>query len=405
MHIINLLDETTIDQIAAGEVVDRPLNVVKELCENSIDAGATAITAEIKNGGIKFIRVTDNGIGIPKTEIPKAFLRHATSKIVNAKDLLNIHSLGFRGEALSSICAVSSVELITKEADSLLGFRYLIEGAKELLFEEIGAPNGTTIIVKDLFFNVPARRKFLKSDQTEGSYVADMMESLALSHPDISIDFIHNNKHIFSTSGNGSIEEVIYRIYGKDVKEKLIDFRIDSENLSINGFLGKPEINRSNRNFENIFVNGRFVKCDILQKAVEEGYKNFLMQHKFPFFVLYLNIDPKRIDVNVHPSKMEIRIEDSQDIYETIVENVKNKLSLIELIPEAVLEKENIVIDTVKAPEPFEINRRLSAYESLPKKELKISRDFEDISFESEDAEAKVPVEETKAEEAVASEE
>ncbi|MCF0144979.1 MAG: DNA mismatch repair endonuclease MutL, partial [Eubacterium sp.] len=271
MHVINILDETTIDQIAAGEVVDRPLNVVKELCENSIDSGATAITVEIKNGGCSFIRVTDNGMGIPKEEVRKAFLRHATSKITDFNDLTSIKSLGFRGEALSSICAVSSVELITKVKSDLLGTRYLIEGSKELSFEDIGAPDGTTIIVRDLFYNVPARKKFLKSDQTEGSHVAGMMEHLALSHPEISVEFINNGKSIFQTPGNNNSMDVIYRIFGRDVKERLLPLSFDSEFISIRGYIGKPEMFRANRNYENIFVNGRFVECEIISKAVEEG--------------------------------------------------------------------------------------------------------------------------------------
>lgn len=373
MHTINILDELTIDKIAAGEVVEKPLNVVKELVENAIDANATSITVEIKEGGISLIRVTDNGMGIPKSEIPKAFLRHATSKIVDAKDLLSIHSLGFRGEALSSIAAVSSVELITKEKDKLLGTRYQIEGSKELLIEDIGAPDGTTVIVRDLFFNVPARRKFLKTSSTEGSYIGSMMEYLALSHPEVSIELINNNKSVFSTSGNNNIKEVIYRIYGKEVMDRLIEFDLVRDGFKCTGYLGKPEINRSNRNFETIFVNNRYVHCDVISKAVEEGYKNFLMQHKFPFTVLYLEMSPELIDVNVHPAKLEIRLNNEQLIYDELAKEVRRALSEYELIPRSYIDADNDsknksaedLISKVKNPEPFEIQRKVINNETL----------------------------------------
>lgn len=377
MSEIHILDEKTIDQIAAGEVVDRPVNVVKELVENAIDSGADSINVEIKEGGIKLIRVSDNGIGIPKSEIKKAFLRHATSKIIDANDLLSISSLGFRGEALSSICAVSSVEVITKEKQNLTGLRYVIEGSKEIELSDIGAPDGTTIIVRDLFFNVPVRKKFLKSPATEGGYIAEMMEHLALSHPEIAINFIMNGRVIFSTSGSNDIKEVIYRIYGKDIKDRLLSINTSNEYITINGFILKPEINKSNRSFENFFINGRYVQCDIVSKAVEEGYKNFLMQHKFPFVFLYLTINPKDIDVNVHPSKMMIRLNNQEKIYGIIVELIKNTLSQTELIPEILLEKEKN--DSVIMPkiEPFETTRKNMESNSAP---LKIKRPvFEDF--------------------------
>ena len=357
MTTINILDEETIDKIAAGEVVERPLNVVKELTENAIDSGADAITVEIKDGGSSLIRVTDNGCGVNKSQVKKAFLRHATSKIVKAEDLIKISSLGFRGEALSSIAAVSSVEMISKERDSLLGFRYHIEGSKEIELNDIGAPDGTTVIVKDLFYNVPARKKFLKSNQTEGAYVSDMMEHLALSHPEISIKFIINNKTLFQTSGNGNLKEVIYRIYGKEISEKLISLNVDNELFKVTGFLGKPEINRSNRNFENYFVNGRYVHCDVINKAVEEGYKNFLMQHKFPFVILSFSLDPQTLDVNVHPQKMDIKLSDGEKIYPVLVDAVKDALANISLIPSVVLEETKEEKISIKAPEPFESNR------------------------------------------------
>lgn len=389
MAKINILDKTTIDQIAAGEVVDRPLNVVKELTENAIDSGATAITVEIKDGGTTFIRVTDNGCGIDKGEIKKAFMRHATSKIVDANDLLCIRSLGFRGEALSSICAVSSVECISKTKDELLGIRYVIEGSKETDCQEIGAPCGTTFIVRDLFYNVPARKKFLKSNKTEGSYIVDLMEHLALSKPEISFKLIQNNKEVFYTTGNGNIEEVIYGIYGKDTQNKLIKFSIDEAGYKAYGFLGKPEINRATRNNEVFFVNGRYVQCNIMTNAVEEGYKNFLMQHKFPFAVIHFEFDPSSIDVNVHPSKMEIRIHDSKDIYDSIVINVNDALGQTELIPDIVLEKESEERASIKTPEVFEVNRiRLEnpdqeKPESKPRPALKIKRDYEENILEA----------------------
>ena len=360
MALINILDETTIDQIAAGEVVERPFNVVKELTENAIDAGASAITVQIKDGGIGFIRVTDNGNGITKSEIRKAFLRHATSKIKNANDLEFITSLGFRGEALSSICAVSKVQVISKEPDELMGFKYEIEGSCEKSFEDVGAPTGTTILVSDLFYNVPARRKFLKTPQTEGSYIGDLMEHIAMSHPDISVKFMNNQNTVFATSGNGDLLEVIFRVYGKDIKDKMIPFSFENEFISCNGYLGKPEVNRSNRNYESFFMNGRYVRCDVLERALEEGYKNFLMQHKFPFCVLHMNIDPSLVDVNIHPAKLTIRLHNSEVIYKDLAENVKNALTHIELIPKVNLDlnpQKEEEKEPIKAPEPFEVKR------------------------------------------------
>ena len=358
MAVIHLLSQNTIDQIAAGEVVERPRSVVKELTENAIDAGATAISVEIKEGGISLIRVTDNGSGIEKSEIRKAFLRHATSKIEDAQDLPHIHSLGFRGEALSSICAVSQMELITKTQEDFTGVHYQIEGGAECEFSEIGAPKGTTFLVRNLFYNVPARRKFLKQPQTEGSYVADLMEHLALSHPDISIKFIVNGQVRFQTSGNNQLKEVIYRIYGKEVTDHLIDFSLNGKSVHVRGFLGKPEQNRSNRNFEIFFVNGRYVHNDVLQKAVEEGYKQYLMQHKFPFCVLHFEFEPEDIDVNVHPAKMEIRLQHGAEVYAEIAAAIRDRLHEIELIPDVLLTEEKEQTPQIRqAPEPFEVNR------------------------------------------------
>ena len=334
MSKIQLLDSATIDKIAAGEVVERPSSVVKELVENAIDAGATSVTVEIKDGGISFIRVTDNGNGIPATQVKDAFLRHATSKIRTVEDLNTIHSLGFRGEALSSISAVAQVEIMTKQKDSLMGVHYCLEGGIEKDFSQVGVPDGTTILVKNLFFNTPARRKFLKTAATEGGYIADLCEHLAMSKPDIAFRFISNNQVKFHTSGNGNIREIIYRIFGKDFIQEIIPIQKKGDGIEIQGFLGKPTLNRSNRNFETCFINGRFVKSTFLYKAIEEGYKAYLMQHKFPFAVLYFTIDTEKVDVNVHPTKMDIRITDSQIYYNFIVDAIAETLKQQEMIPD-----------------------------------------------------------------------
>ncbi len=359
MPVINLLSQNTIDKIAAGEVVERPLSVVKELVENAIDAGASALTVEIKDGGISLVRVTDNGCGIEKGQVKKAFLRHATSKITSIEDLTHVGSLGFRGEALSSIAAVAQVEVVTKTANDLTGVRYSISGGNEEGVEEVGAPAGTTFLVRNLFFNTPVRKKFLKQPQTEGGYVADMMEHLSLSRPDISIKYIQNGQLRFHTSGNGDLREVIYRIYGRDITDALAPFTYNKEGLCMNGFLGKPKINRSNRNFENYFVNGRYVKNDILTKAVEEGYRPYLMQHKFPFFVMHFTLPGEMIDVNVHPAKREIRLKDGNILYDEISGAVRERLHELELIPDVRLTKEDegALLPAGKVPEPFEVRR------------------------------------------------
>ena len=292
MAFINELDKNTIDQIAAGEVVERPASVVKELVENAIDSGATAVTVEIKGGGIDMIRVTDNGSGIEKSQIRKAFKRHATSKLKTIDDLYSIHSLGFRGEALSSISAVAQVEMITKTSDDLTGIKYTIEGGEEKGFDEVGAPNGTTFIIRNLFYNTPARKKFLKTPQTEGSYIGDVMEHMALDNPTVSFHYINNKDDKFSTSGNGDLKELIYRIYGRDVSVSVRPINVSGDGIVMEGYLGEPSINRSNRNFEIFFVNGRYVKDKIISKALEEGYKQYLMMHKFPFAILHIRMDP-----------------------------------------------------------------------------------------------------------------
>ena len=339
MAEIRLLDSNTIDKIAAGEVVERPSSVVKELVENAMDAGADAITVEIRDGGCSFIRVTDNGDGIEKEQIRKAFFRHATSKISTAEDLYHIHSLGFRGEALSSIAAVSMVELITKTKDSLTGIHYRLDGGVEKEFSEIGAPEGTTMIARELFFNTPVRKKFLKTPATEGSYVSDLMEHMALSRPDVAFQFMVNGNVRFHTSGNGDLKEIIYRIYGREIAGQLLPFHAQMEGVSIDGFLGSPSVVRSNRNFEFFFVNGRYIRSPLLSKGLEAGYKAWLMQHKFPFALLHLTSDPENIDVNVHPSKMEVRFSDQPGLYAFLEEQVREAMHRREMIPDVKLDE------------------------------------------------------------------
>jgi DNA mismatch repair protein MutL len=361
MSIIHVLDEATINQIAAGEVVERPSAVIKELIENAVDAGSTAITAEIKEGGLSLIRITDNGGGIAKEDIPLAFQRHATSKIKTAEDLLSVTSLGFRGEALSSIAAVAQVELITKTQTSLNGYRFIIEGGEEKSFEEIGCPGGTTILVRNIFYNTPARRKFLKSSVTEAGYISDLMERLMVSHPDISFKYIVNGQVKLQSSGNHSMKDILYHVYGRDISKELLPVDFDSENLNITGFIGKPLINRGNRNFENYFINGRYIKSNVITKAIEEAYRPFLMQHKYPFTSLYLKINPSFIDVNVHPQKLEVRLHNNEEIYSLIHNVIRDTLSGKEMIPKVVLTKqEELKQPTQALPEPFEANRRKS---------------------------------------------
>ncbi len=376
MAEIKILSEDTIDKIAAGEVVERPMSVVKELVENAMDAGSTAITVEIKNGGIDLIRVTDNGQGIEAAEIRLAFARHATSKIRSAEDLTSLSSMGFRGEALSSIAAVAQVEVVTKTRAALTGIRYTIEGAMEKDFEEVGAPDGTTFLVKNLFFNTPVRRKFLKQPQTEGSYVAELLERLAMSRPDISFKFVQNGQVKFHTPGNGDLKEVIYRIYGREIANHLVPIEINEERLSLKGFLGKPEINRSNRNFEHYFINARYVKSKVLAKAIEDGYKQYVMQHKFPFVVLHFSMPAAEVDVNVHPTKMEVRFSDEQYVYKTVMQSIINTFRSKELIVNATFGKDTKeskkdsmpVYDKAKVPEPYMVQPVSKA--EIPRKEM-----------------------------------
>lgn len=356
MRKIAVLDQNTIDKIAAGEVVERPASVVKELVENAVDAGSTAITVEIKDGGISFIRVTDNGGGIPKDQVPLAFLRHATSKIQRVEDLLWISSLGFRGEALSSISAVSQMEVITKTPEALTGVRYIIEGGQEKALEEIGAPNGTTMLVRNLFYNTPARGKFLKTAMTEAGYVSSYIEQLALSHQNISFKYMVNGQTRLHTSGNANLKDVIYGIYGRDITRELLPVSIERPGISISGFIGKPVVARGNRNFENYYINGRYVKSKLLMKAIEEAYKPFMMQHKYPFVCLHYTIEGEAIDVNVHPTKMEVRFQNQGAVYNATYDMIQEALSGRELIPQVELEKKQAkpVQQKLSAPEPFE---------------------------------------------------
>lgn len=360
MANIQVLDQITIDKIAAGEVIERPSSIVKELVENAIDAKATAVTVEIKEGGISFIRITDNGCGIPKEEVPLAFLRHSTSKIRCVEDLSGISSLGFRGEALSSIAAISQVELITKTRECELGTKYVIEGGREKSLDDIGAPDGTTFLIHQIFYNTPARRKFLKTPMTEASHVNELMIRLALSHPEVSIQFINNGQKKLHTSGNEKLKDVIYHVFGRDIANNLleVDERIDGIHLT--GFIGKPLVSRGNRNYENYYINGRYVKSNIIAKSIEDAYKDFTMQHKYPFTVLHFQMDGQDLDVNVHPTKMELRFSNQQEVYNFVYHALKQALSEKELIPrielpeakKSVVEAEPSIERTEKKPEP-----------------------------------------------------
>lgn len=387
---IHLLSEETINRIAAGEVVERPVNVVKELVENSIDAGATAITIEIREGGKKMIRVTDNGCGIEKSQIAKAFERHATSKIRDDSDLTRLVSLGFRGEALSSIAAVAQVEMITKTRDSLTGIRatnqplngFSANEPVRLDMEEIGAPDGTSVVVRNLFYNVPVRAKFLKQPQTEAGYITDLVERQALSHPSISFHYRVDGKEKLHTTGNGDLKELLYRIYGREISKKVLPVKVSDGHYSLEGFIGRPEVSRSTRNFEIFFVNGRMLRSNTLSKALEAGYRTDLMQHKFPFAVLHLSVPTQEADVNVHPTKMEVRFSDPEAVFRFIDENVHDVLHSAELIPEEILETQaqerkrkrqeaeeaRRRLESEPHPEPFErarfVSEPLSSYGS-----------------------------------------
>lgn len=359
--MIKLLDKATIDKIAAGEVIERPSSVVKELLENSIDAGASSVTVEIKDGGISLIRVTDNGCGIPKDQVKTAYMRHATSKIEKVDDLSYISSLGFRGEALSTIAAVSQTEMITKTVESLTGIKYVVHGGEEIEYTEVGVPDGTTIVVRNLFYNTPARKKFLKSPMTEGSYINDLVLRLALSHVDISFKLIVNGQGKLDTSGNGNVRDTIYQLFGRDVTSNLIPVEHDSDDIKITGFIGKPVISRGNRGLENYFINERYIKSSIINRAIEEGYKTFIMQHQFPFTVLYISLPTDKCDVNVHPTKMEFKYDNERRLFETITHTVREALNHREIIPKDTIgkkEKQEPPRPAVKPAEPFETVRR-----------------------------------------------
>lgn len=370
--MIKVLSQETINKIAAGEVVERPSSVVKELVENAIDAGATAVTIEIKDGGLSFIRITDNGLGIEKDDVPTAFIRHATSKIMTIDDLIGISSLGFRGEALASISAVAQIECITKTAHDLTGLRYEIHGGKEIAKDEIGAPTGTTLIIRNLFYNVPARKKFLKTPTTEGSYITELVTRLALSKPEISFKYIINGTNKIATSGNGKLKDVIYHIYGKDVSANLLPIKRSIGAFSIEGYIGKPFVSKGNRGFEHYFVNGRYIRSHLVTKAIEEAYKSFVMVHKFPFTSFHLTLDSQKLDVNVHPAKMEFKYADGEELFEFVKESVREALLQKEMIPDVSLrskkEQKEITIERQRAsvqqiPEPFEQEARAKRYE------------------------------------------
>ena len=342
MANIQVLDQITIDKIAAGEVIERPSSVVKELVENAIDAGATAVTVEIKEGGISLIRITDNGCGIPKAEVPLAFLRHSTSKIRSVDDLTTVASLGFRGEALSSIAAIAQVELITKQKDSMLGTRYEIEGGVEKGVEDAGARDGSTFLIRNIFYNTPARRKFLKTAMTEAGHVNELMIRLALSHPEVSFEFINNGQTKLHTSGNGRLKDAIYSLFGRDIAMNLLEVNAEMDGIKVTGFIGKPLISRGNRNYENYYINGRYLKSNIIAKAIEDAYKEFIMQHKYPFTVLHFTVNGEDIDVNVHPTKMELRFSNQQKVYNFVYEAVKAAFHQKELIPKVELSEAKI---------------------------------------------------------------
>lgn len=361
--MIKVLDQNTINKIAAGEVIEKPSSVIKELVENSIDSGATAVTVEVKGGGLSFLRVTDNGAGIKKDEVKLAFLRHATSKLVTVEDLLSISSLGFRGEALASIAAVAQVEMITKTADDVTGLRYQIHGGKEISSEEIGAPGGTTIIVRNLFYNTPARKKFMKTDATETSYIYDLMCRICMSHPEISFKFIANGTDKLFTSGNGKLRDIIYHIYGRDITSNLLEINAENDYMKISGYIARPCISRGNRSFEGYYVNHRYIKSAVLTKAIEDAFRTFVMIHKFPFTEINFQVRPDLLDVNVHPTKMELKFANSQDIYSFTYNAIRETLLFKELIPDVAPGKDPKQEtfkqrDVGNAPEAFENKRR-----------------------------------------------
>ena len=369
MSKIHVLNQDTINKIAAGEVIERPMAVVKELTENAIDAGAGAITVEVKDGGKALIRMTDNGVGMNEEDVRLAFTPHATSKIDDAEDLLRVSTLGFRGEALASISSVSQLEMVTKTRNELMGCRYEADGGKERTLEAVGCPDGTTILVRNLFFNTPARLKFLKSSPTEAGYINTLIERLALSHPDISFRFINQNQTKLHTSGNGNLKDVIYHIYGKDITSNLLEVDASEVSCQVKGFIGKPIISRGNRNYMNYFINGRYIKSSTIHKAIEDAYQPYTMQHRYPFTVLHFTVVPELVDINVHPQKMEIRFSDAQGIYQSVYHAISEALKHREFIPEVSLaspasqpvpKKGQATAKPVREPEMFEKKRMQS---------------------------------------------
>ncbi len=399
--MIKLLDKTTIDKIAAGEVIERPSSVVKELLENSIDAHSTSITVEIKEGGISFIRVTDNGDGIPKDQVRTAYMRHATSKIDDASDLDSIASLGFRGEALSTIAAVSQTEMITKTAEDLVGVKYVIHGGDEIEYKEVGVPEGTTIVVRNLFFNTPARKKFLKTPMTEGSYINDLVLRLALSHPEIAFKLIINGQTKLDTTGNGKLKDVLYQLFGRDITSNIIEVNYESGDIKISGYIGKPFLSRGNRGLENYYINKRYIKSNIVNRAIEEGYKTFVMQHKFPFTALFIELPLDKCDVNVHPTKMEFKYDNEKALFEAVNRAVRDALAFKELIPKAEYSqtKGNVIRSVERPAEPFEKQRiapqtkvdgysaSYSILEQMKKHEEELKQDKTDVKAETKVAE------------------
>lgn len=328
MPSINILPKQVAELIAAGEVIERPASVIKELVENAIDAGSTAITVEIKNGGVTFMRVSDNGCGILREDVKKAFLRHATSKIAQQEDLDAIGTLGFRGEALASICAVSRMEVMTRSADEQTGTLYRLEGGEETLFQEAGCPQGTTFVVRDLFYNVPARMKFLKKDVAESNSIATLMDRIALSHPEIGFTFIRDGKQMLKTSGKGDLKTAIYQVFGRQLSESLLPVQYQYQGVALSGFVSKPvSANRASRNMQIFFVNGRYVRSKTAMAAIEQAYKGFIMVGKYPACVLMLDMDCGSLDVNVHPAKLEIRFTNERPVYECVYHGVRMALS------------------------------------------------------------------------------
>ncbi len=403
MGMITLLDQATIDKIAAGEVVERPSSVVKELVENAIDAGSTAVTVEIRDGGTSFIRISDNGCGIDASDIKTAFLRHSTSKIRSVEDLLTIHSLGFRGEALSSISAVSMVELLTKTKDAVCGIRYVIEGGMEKTIEDAASPDGTTFFVRNLFYNTPARKKFLKSPMTEAGYIHELMIRLALSHPEVSFKFINNGQTKLHSSGNDKLKDVIYQVYGRDISNNLVEIDTEEHGIRIRGYIGKPGVFRGNRNFETYFVNGRYIKSSIIAKGIEDAYKGYLMQHQYPFCVLQFEMDGSTLDVNVHPTKMELRFSNQQALYDFVFRSVREGLDRKEYIPQVTVDEPKSVADakkTAKKTEPADAKPKqpvVKEYRKLPEKQPEESKRRE-ILEKSELKQPEPPLETKKQE-------